>query len=62
MLVYFKAIFGNLVVIWHIFVPFWYIVSRNIWQPCSRGSNTHTLIYWQLGGSGGHNFVQKQFT
>jgi hypothetical protein len=25
--------FGNLVVIWHIFPSFWYIVSRKIWQP-----------------------------
>jgi hypothetical protein len=36
---YFTAIcyvlwpFGNVVVIWHIFPPFWYIVSRKIWQP-----------------------------
>jgi hypothetical protein len=25
--------FGNLVVIWYILPPFWYIVSRKIWQP-----------------------------
>jgi hypothetical protein len=25
--------FGNVVVIWLYFFPFWYIVSRKIWQP-----------------------------
>jgi hypothetical protein len=25
--------FGNLVAIWYILPPFWYIVSRKIWQP-----------------------------
>jgi hypothetical protein len=25
--------FGNLVTIWYLFPPFWYIVSRKIWQP-----------------------------
>jgi hypothetical protein len=39
MLVYFMAIwyilwpFGNVVLMWH-FPPFWYFVSRKIWQPC----------------------------
>jgi hypothetical protein len=26
--------FGILRVIWYILTPFWYIVSRKIWQPC----------------------------
>jgi hypothetical protein len=25
--------FGNVVVIWYIFLRFWYIVSNKIWQP-----------------------------
>jgi hypothetical protein len=29
---------GNLVVIWYIFFPFWYSVSRKIWQPWSAGA------------------------
>jgi hypothetical protein len=39
---YFTAIwyilwpFGNVVVIWHIPPPFWYIVSGKIWQPWYR--------------------------
>jgi hypothetical protein len=28
--------FGNLVTIWYIFPPFWYIVSRKIGQPCEE--------------------------
>jgi hypothetical protein len=27
---------GNLAAIWYIFPPFWYIVSRKIWQPWLR--------------------------
>jgi hypothetical protein len=27
--------YGNLVGVWFIFSPFWYIVSRKIWQPGS---------------------------
>jgi hypothetical protein len=27
--------FGKLVAIWYI-PPFWYIVSRKIWQPCTK--------------------------
>jgi hypothetical protein len=35
----FGIFYGHLltmVVIWYIFSPFWCIVSRRIWQPCSR--------------------------
>jgi hypothetical protein len=28
--------FGNFMVIWYIFPPFWYIAPRKIWQPWSR--------------------------
>jgi hypothetical protein len=31
--------FGNVVVIWHIFPPFWYIASRKIWQPWSKAES-----------------------
>jgi hypothetical protein len=27
-------LFGNVLVILYIFLRFWYIVSRKIWQPC----------------------------
>jgi hypothetical protein len=27
---------GHLEILWYIFPPFWYFVSRKIWQPCRR--------------------------
>jgi hypothetical protein len=41
---YLKAIWsilwpiGNLVAIWYIFLPLWYILPRKIWQPCLRAN------------------------
>jgi hypothetical protein len=41
--------FGNSVVIWYIFSPFWYIVSRKIWQPRKDGRSLKTAKI-PLGG------------
>jgi hypothetical protein len=37
--------YGNLVGVWFIFSPFWYIVSRKIWQP---GSIIRISKFWTL--------------
>jgi hypothetical protein len=39
-LIYFVAIWYTIVTLWHIY-PFWYVVSRKIWQPCCESSTWH---------------------
>jgi hypothetical protein len=44
-LVYFWPL-RKIVVIWYTFSPFWYIVSRKIWQPWPR---SRVVMGFQLG-------------
>jgi hypothetical protein len=38
--------FVNFLVILYTFSPFWYVVTRKIWQPCQRGiGHDQTLFF-----------------
>jgi hypothetical protein len=64
--------FGNLVAIWYLFPPFWYIVSRKIWQPCrivfatqplSRGANAaNATKNWSYSRDAGPTMFTSLFT
>jgi hypothetical protein len=43
-ILYILRSFGNLLVIWHMFSPFWYIVRRKIWQPWSSLTEKQTKL------------------
>jgi hypothetical protein len=64
--------FGNLEEIWNIFFPFWYILSRKIWQPlkgfctCTLGSKpllgrTYSLQIVRFGISKNQNMFNFIF-
>jgi hypothetical protein len=50
--------FGPSVVIWYIFPPFWYIVSRKIWQPCTRLENDAGIFV--LHKQGCQTYIQTE--
>jgi hypothetical protein len=51
--------------IWYIFLRFWYIVSRKIWQPCVEGSIFKKLqqqfsVFSYFSGLGAKVLVRRE--